>query len=168
MEGQGEALGPAPTPASEWRRSNGVRTPGFLAMHAAARQVLAITVSSSARSAMADAHEISERLRRQLAEASQAMVTCFDTLKTQVFPTLQRAFEVLARGLPPNWSDEDFEGAFELAAAGWPIVWVPGQGIVAKLVGSKTDDERRAIMIEESVQILNDVEQSLVQDRDCG
>ncbi len=88
--------------------------------------------------------------------ASSCQQMCED-----VGPRLQRAFELLARSLPPNWHDGDFHAGVRLASAGWPIVWVPRPDIVASLISADTDDQRNELLVQEASQILDDIDQVL-------
>ena len=58
---------------------------------------------------------------------------------------LEQMREWLQVDRPQNWDDSiDDEAAESLAAAGWPIVWVPRASIVAELVEAEEDAARRA------------------------
>ncbi len=65
-------------------------------------------------------------------------------------------------GRPQNWDDSiDDEAAGSLAAAGWPIVWVPRASIVAGLVDAEDDDARRQLLVEHADQIFDDCDAAL-------
>lgn len=102
--------------------------------------------------------ESAERAQRALqSSVVRTVVESYTRLWDQLRPSIEVAFRAMADALPPNWGDVDLGSAVDLAEQGWPIVWVPNSGIVARLVAASSDEEREAIVIAEAVGVVQDV-----------
>jgi hypothetical protein len=144
------------TPGENWKRRMSISPRELLDMQQTSRQALAFMVSSTARASIAAVFD-----RQQEIEHAGELVETFASAWAQVGDKLQHAFGVLARSVPRNWDLIELEEGLDLATEGWPIVWVPRNDIVARLVHAGTDEERNQILVEESAQILDDVEHVL-------
>jgi hypothetical protein len=79
-----------------------------------------------------------------------------DLIPTWFTPELlERLHQSLRIGRPHNWEDTiDDEAAESLAAAGWPIVWVPRSSIVAELIKAEDDTARHQLLVTRAAQIF--------------
>jgi hypothetical protein len=122
------------TPAAEWKR----------VARSAADQV-AVAQQLLASPAFQQMLESAAQAQRALqTSVVRTVVESYTRLWDQLRPSIEMAFRAMADALPPNWDDVDLGAAVDLAEQGWPIVWFPSSGIVAKLVAAASDDERDA------------------------
>jgi hypothetical protein len=77
----------------------------------------------------------------------------------------EQALQELRLGLPANWRElsiEDAEKAHELVRdEGVPIVWVPSQAIVERVIANEQRDMAMAALRAEQDGVLDDIEESL-------
>lgn len=135
------------TPAAEWRR---------IAQSASEQVAAAQRLLSSP--ALQQMLESAARAQRAIQSTLiESIVDSYAATWKQLRPGIERAFRAVADALPPNWAGIDLGQAVDLAEQGWPIIWVPSSGIVARLVAASSDDEREAILAFEAESVVRDV-----------
>lgn len=67
-------------------------------------------------------------------------------------------------GRPGNWEGElDHEKLTELAAAGWPVAWVPRWTVLCQLIDAGDDDARHQVLLNSKALLLEDCEAALLE-----
>ncbi|HEY9562630.1 MAG TPA: hypothetical protein VIR30_02570 [Nocardioides sp.] len=130
---------------------------------AAAAEAIQPDVEAALRAAEAAVRAIQPSL-----VASQEIATSLAAWWSRVAPDLEAAVRAIRRALPPNWDPGRLEATMDLALSGWPVVWAPRSGVIARLLDADDEAERNAVLVDAAPDILEDVESLLLQVAGAG